>query len=309
MVDLKIKLPEDFLNEEERSGFTITSEMKEVWAVELDLLAQVQQICEKYGIRYFASGGTLLGTIRHDGFIPWDDDIDITMLREDYEKFCSHADEFLKPYELQFFGKTRGYLTGHAQLRNVNTTAVRKTSLKDNYKTIYNQGIFIDIFPLDAVPDDPETRRKFCKKLRAYKKFGNTVYRATEGYYPERADFKRKLVHNLWKLVPKKFSYRFFHGKFLKMCQKYNNTDTEFVSMLSFIPKNEKLWIKRENLSSPVSHKFEFMEMVIEENFDGVLKVQYGDYMTPVQGGCYHGEILFNTSVAYKDWLRDHNKK
>lgn len=308
MVNLSIQLPAHFLEEQELSGYTVPASMKEVWAVELDLLAQVQAICEKYHIQYFASGGTLLGAVRHNGFIPWDDDIDITMLRQDYEKFCSHYKELKKPYELQFFGKTDGYLTGHAQLRNTETTAVLKTSLSKDYATTYCQGIFIDIFPLDAVPDDEHERNKFVKKLEKYKKRCNRVYHATGGYLPEKATLKRKVLHVLCKAVSAKYSYQYFHKKFLNECMKYNHTKTKYVSMLSFMPTNEKLYIKRSNLEHAVLHPFEFMQMPIEKNYDEVLKVQYGDYQTPLKDGSYHGGIIFHTDKAYKTWLNEQSK-
>ena len=96
MVDLKIQLPEGFLKEEERDGFLVTSEVKELWAVLLDILMQIDAICKNNGIEYFLCGGTLLGAVRHKGFIPWDDDLDIMMKRNDYNRFCEIA-----PFALQ----------------------------------------------------------------------------------------------------------------------------------------------------------------------------------------------------------------
>ena len=81
MVELSIQLPEGFLKEETRCGYTISEEMKTLWAVQLDLTVQLFRICEKHGIRLYLSSGTILGAARHQGFIPWDDDIDLTMTR------------------------------------------------------------------------------------------------------------------------------------------------------------------------------------------------------------------------------------
>ena len=153
MVDLNIKLPDDFLEEEIRCGYTVTRKMKKVWAVELDLLNELLRVCNKYNIKIFASGGTMLGAVRHKGFIPWDDDIDMGMLRKDYDKLCKIANkEFQYPYFFQTNYTDPGTLRGHAQLRNSNTTSFLQN---EGSEYSFNQGIFIDIFPMDFLLQNP----------------------------------------------------------------------------------------------------------------------------------------------------------
>jgi len=287
MVPLNITIPEDFIKEEERCGYVISSKMKEVWAVEMDLLKQLQDVCSELNINYYACGGTLLGAVRHKGFIPWDDDIDVTMLRSDFEKLCKAYKKFRKPYVLQMFGNTEGYFTGHAQLRNTMTTGVLSNYSDVKCKVPYNQGIFIDIFPLDALPDDLNERSVLINNVKKYKKSAKTIYSSTEGFIKEKATFKRKVAHVIWKIFPPLFSYRRSYRKFIETCKKYNEQETEYVTMLSFMPENEKLWIKRENLKKSMVVPFEFMSIQIEEKYDEVLKLQYGEYMTPVKGGCF----------------------
>ena len=106
---MKLEIADSFYKEEERCGYVVSAHMKKVWAVELDLLYQLQQVCEKYGIKYYGSAGTILGAERHKGMIPWDDDIDIMMMRDQYDLLCSHADEFEEPYFLQTFDTDEGY--------------------------------------------------------------------------------------------------------------------------------------------------------------------------------------------------------
>ena len=157
MVDLKFPPPKDFLNEENRDGYVVSAEMKSVWAVELDLAQELLRVCRKHNLKIFADFGTLLGAVRHKGFIPWDDDMDFSMFREDYEKLCSIApDEFKQPYFFQYSNSGKEFVNGHAKLRNSLTTGIVKNELGRNLG--YNQGIFIDIFPLDNVSNNGAIR-------------------------------------------------------------------------------------------------------------------------------------------------------
>ena len=153
MTNLNLKFPEHFFEPEVRDGYEVSCEMKYIWAVELDLLNQLLTVCQKYNIKLYAAGGTMLGAVRHKGMIPWDDDIDMMMFRSDYDRLCEIAsEEFKEPYFFQTNETDPGSYRGHAQLRNSKTTGILKHEL--DQKREINQGIFIDIFPLDNVPDD-----------------------------------------------------------------------------------------------------------------------------------------------------------
>ena len=152
MVDLNIELPKGFLEEEVRCGYTVTRKMKEVWAVELDLLKEFKRVCNKYDLKYCADGGTLLGAIRHQGFIPWDDDLDIAMLRKDFEKLNEVAPaEFKKPYFWQTEETDKGSARGHAQLRNSDTTGIIKNEYEHQRNNNFNQGKAMSQFMDKAV--------------------------------------------------------------------------------------------------------------------------------------------------------------
>lgn len=93
----------DFFTEEYKCGFKVDVLRKKVWAIEIDLLLEFDRVCKMHGLRYFLAFGSLLGAIRHQGFIPWDDDMDVVMPRDDYQKLWMYADDFKEPY---FFSDT-----------------------------------------------------------------------------------------------------------------------------------------------------------------------------------------------------------
>ena len=151
--------PDDFLKEETRCEFHIDEKQKRVWMVVLDLVMEYIRVCEKYGLKYSAAFGTLLGAIRHNGFIPWDDDIDICMPRDDFEKFLQLSDDFKDPYFLQTPYTDEGYYYSHAKLRNSQTTGF--SDIRGCFG--FNSGLWIDIVPIDYVdPKDVEAHLPPC---------------------------------------------------------------------------------------------------------------------------------------------------
>ena len=98
------------LEEEIRDGYKVSADMKKLWSVQMEILDQIDQICERHNITYYADGGTLLGAVRHKGFIPWDDDLDICMFKDELDKFIKYAKEELKdPYFLQTWETEEGF--------------------------------------------------------------------------------------------------------------------------------------------------------------------------------------------------------
>ena len=135
----------EFLEPEVRSGFLVTAGQKKVWAVELDLLRELHEVCERHGLTYYLIFGSLLGAMRHGGFIPWDDDMDVCLPRGDYERLLELGGEFRHPYFLQTPTTDPGFFFSHAKLRNSETSALDYPFLHQGF----NMGIFIDVLPLD----------------------------------------------------------------------------------------------------------------------------------------------------------------
>lgn len=306
MINLKIELPKGFLDEETRNGYKVTREMKKVWAVELDLLAEFQRVCKKHNIKYIASGGTMLGAVRHKGYIPWDDDIDLMMLREEYEKLCKIAQsEFIHPYFFQTNKSDLGFFKGFARLRNSETTAI--FDYERDSKFSINQGIFIDIFPMDNIVEDKKLLKiqsnnvkTLSKKVSSYSYFNYRCYRNNS--------FKNKILHLLLPLIktPSFWLLRpdLIQEQFDKECQRYNNIKTKYVGLLSFQFDNRVHDIEREDMNHLIESDFEFLKIPNIANYDKALHWKFGDYMTPVKVPSYHQGIFYDADHSYKDYLK-----
>lgn len=313
MVSLKINLPENFLDEEIRCEYMITSKMKKIWAVELDLLAEFDRVCKKNNIKYCADGGTLLGAVRHKGFIPWDNDIDVAMLRTEYEKLCLIAPkEFKEPYFFQTNETDPGTARGHAQLRNSQTTGILTFEMKMGCK--FNQGIFMDIFPFDAVPEDREELKRFYNKVRLKKKRLQSVLWNYKYFYPHiRKDAngkinwgeecRRFLRHVQYKIT--KPDYEFYYKDFEIECQKYNAIENlPMVADFCMPIGMDRIQRYRKDFEDLIEIDFEFLKIPVFRQYDRNLRRLYGEnYMIPINQETEHGGIIFDTEKEYTEYL------
>lgn len=305
-MNIKLQLPEGFLDEEVRNDYTISHEMKKVWAVELDLFAEFDRVCKKNGIRYCACGGTMLGAIRHKGFIPWDDDIDVMMLRKDYDKLCAVAErEFLYPYFFQTEYTDRGTLRRHAQLRNSETTGILQNEFPQHYK--FNQGIFLDIFPLDNVVEN-----SFLYMLQKYQcRFLLYVSKRASFYstrYVESQNRYKRIVKGwIYKKMYNSMSHIALvsYKKYEQCLAQYNNRKTKEISQLywDFQP-----YVHRDlkDFQPLIYYDFEFLKIPVASNYEHALSKRFGNWQEFVKGGSLHGGVIFDTEKSYKDYFK-HN--
>lgn len=305
MVELRIQLPKDFLEEEERCGYLVTAQMKKVWAVELDLLHEFQRVANKYDIKYIANNGTMLGAVRHKGFIPWDDDIDIMLMRNEYDRLCDIAvKEFKYPYFFQTERTDPGSMRCHAQLRNSETTAILMNEKSGRFK--FNQGIFIDIFPLDAVPDNEDDWERECKIAQHYYDRMCMFANVSSLYLPDASVPKhwiKSIMHYCGGALFAKCA-RYYYNKYEVECQKYNHVKTKKLSLLCWGYKYKKLHRLRIDHEETVMMDFEFMQVPVCKNYDHALTEVFGDWHKFVKGGSIHEGIIFDTDKSYIDYLK-----
>lgn len=246
-------------------------ELKRLQETQMELIAEVDRICKKCNIQYNMVGGTMLGAIRHKGYIPWDDDADIGFLREEYEKFREACKTELnhEKFYIQDLRDTKGYRWGYGKLRRRGTEFIRL----NQEKMPYGMGISIDLMPFDNVPDGAVARRWHFLRCYIYRKFfWSHIGKDTAEHWYQRLCFR------LMDLVPMEFLVKSF-SQFIEQSQKYGRT--KLVRILTFpTPKGEGIFgYERRWYEDLAIYPFGKMQLPGAADYDGYLKVKYGRYM------------------------------
>lgn len=242
--------------------------IEEAKKLELDILDFIDSFCKEHGINYCINYGTLIGAIRHKGFIPWDDDIDLSMTRENYEKFIQLFSEKQSRYKLLSLETDDQYFNNFIKIVDPTTKIIDTRNTKT-----YDSGVFIDIFPMDTFNDTKVV--DICYKLESFKllsfsKHKNIVY----------GDSKLKdLIRTLFWLLLRPISPRFFAHQIEKQIQKYKVKDGKYIA---FIPSKlkEKEVFTKETFEDLIEVPFEHRTLSAPKQYDVILKQYYGDYMT-----------------------------
>ena len=243
----------------------------EVQTLLLDLMKIVHNFMEENHLSYYLLGGSALGAIRHDGFIPWDDDIDIGMKRDDYEKFLEVSNQFDKNYEIINFKNEKNCDYGLTRIY-INNTFIDNPAI---LKTKLDKRLYFDVFPLDNVPDDNKTLKVFEKKIVKKKRLIQLIdFRKYTNSKPKL--LMKKIIS--WSLRP--FRQRILHS-FDSLMKLYRACDTLHICSLCSQYSFKKQVMLKTVYGVPSLHKFEDTELYIPENIHSYLKTLFGeDYMT-----------------------------
>lgn len=251
-----------------------TEEFRKMQLLQLDMLAELDRICRKHNIKYSIFCGTLLGAVRHKGYIPWDDDADVAMLRSEYEKFKKVINE-LNPEICYFqdYETDLDYRWGYGKLRRTGTTYIRAG--QEHLKC--KNGVFIDIFPLDDIPKIIPLQ--VLQDLKYY--ILRKILWSEVGKYCNEG--MKKICYRFLSHIPTKYVFK----QIEKKCMKKNNS-TRCVRTLLF-PAFGKLYIKnpiskrygmpKEWFLDLVEYEFEGIKLFGTRKYDEILKYIYDDYM------------------------------
>ncbi len=287
-------LPEDFFRAETICEFRVDETMKKVWAIELDLLYEFDRVCRAHGLRYFLIFGSLLGAVRHHGFIPWDDDMDVIMPRDDYEKFLTLGSEFKAPYFLQTIRTDPGFYYAHAKLRNSNTAAIDYPFVFQGF----NLGCFIDVLPLDNF--DPENGGETFSEINRLILENSVAMRLT---HPRLSERDRERVSRHSGIDPMEAFERID-----TLSKKSNENYTGYVSILAATTYGMKKDVfPAECFAECIPCDYHGIRTFIPKGYDTVLSTTYGDYrqLPPVEKrGAWHGNLVFYPDIPYDEALK-----
>ena len=247
-------------------------ELNKLHQVEFEILEEIIRICKENKITYFAHCGTILGAVRHRGIIPWDDDIDVAMLRDDYDRFLETASKALKPeFFLQHFSTDSNTSVYFIKIRKNGTVF-----MEQGFKHVQtHNGIFVDVFPFDYVPEDERKLKQYklktkllleCYKYKVY--WTAPMYKGFKLKYLL-GNIARVVLHIL--LLP--VNRRVLYDKLDREMRKYNHTGTKWVTskLISHVSVEDIIPVRR--------CKFDSIEIDIPNNSEKLLTCLYGDYM------------------------------
>lgn len=295
-------LDESFYQEEIRSDFLVTERRKRIWARELQMLEVFDEVCQKHHITYYAYYGTLLGAVRHQGFIPWDDDIDVIMFRDEYERFQSLApSEFKEPYFYQN-AYTDSVIFPSSKIRDDRTTAI--SPLFRHLRGCYHQGMFLDIFPFDSVFDGTDPQMENITRIREELWYG--ISNPEDMLEILEKGGKMYLGHDYLMDYMRKDTREKF-----QIYEAFNLSSFGKSENVNYIPYETRMEygyksVKKEWFRDIVYLPFEHMFLPVPAEYDKILTQCYGNYHEPVQGTSVHKDVIIDPDIPYEEYLENY---
>jgi lipopolysaccharide cholinephosphotransferase len=289
-----------FLEPETRCGHYVNAETKACWKAMLDMVEELDRICRKYDIKYFLIAGSLLGAIRHKGFIPWDDDVDIALFRHDYDRL-----EKILPKELpsNMFMQTMltdsGYETAHMKIRLAGTAAILRGAIQSHRR--YNMGLFVDVFALDGVPRTNLGKKILTKIGEKWREFVS-CHTAWTKQKCRRWKLKKLFYDIIWGIFGTRIIYLLREWCFARVKIR---PDGDCVQAPCEWGYDQRYRYPVALLQNVIDMPFEYLTLKVPEKYNEVLTQTYGNWHEIVKGGSAHTIVAMSLSESYKNILVD----
>ena len=292
-----MEIAKSFLEPEVRDGFYVPSEVKQAWAAEMKVLQEIDRICRKHNIAYFADWGTLLGAVRHGGFIPWDDDLDITMTRPDYERFLQVAKAEMKEgFSLFTYETHPNFWSFMARFVAKKRICFEEDHLNEFYGFPYIVGI--DIFVMDYVSTDDTQNKERAQLARYVIESADIIFEGNLNSHEIST-----ILDKLEVILSVKFynrtdlhalrvqMYRIAETLFAKFSPEESKELTRM--MPNELYKDRKLRLSKEYYNQQIWLPFENIQIPVPSGYDEMLRKRYGNYMQLVRNAGGHDYPFF----------------
>ena len=298
---IKYRFTDEYFRDEERCGFMVSECMKRYWAASLHSLEIFDDICKRHGLKYWAACGTMLGTIRHKGFIPWDDDLDIGMLRDDFNEFLMIAPNELPPeYSVSFRDDPpRHSYNGVAVVNSLRAVSFDEKVLNEYYYCPFPVGL--DVYPYDYVPDDRNKRDiwrgDYLRILLAFKYLDEGS--VADG---DACNALRELGFDTAHAWENKDAVR---DRLLEMAENIAGRNDprcgSYVNRLIFLAMhNSYPPLKKEWYEDIIELPFETGTIPAVRNIEDAVLTTFGaNWITPVHGTMSHNYPLYRRDIRY----------
>lgn len=288
-----LEFNDSFFQGETIDGFYVESEMKRAWAAQMEVLMEIERICNKYNIQYYAAAGTMLGAVRHKGFIPWDDDLDISMKRADYQRFMKVAPKEI-PYQWHLYSPQldKGWKMPFMRLINNMGINISSKFLQQFHGCPY--GVGVDIFALDYLPSD-KTELEVLKILYEHTLYVKQIIEkgstelTEEEYQNKIEEFLLEVEETLrFKINRKENIVNQMLVRLEEMSMLYQEEESKQLGCICFMSPGDSKGVLKEWYQEAVLLPFENIMIPVPKGYDEVLRVSFGDYMIPVRGASAH---------------------
>lgn len=281
-----------YFEDEVRDGFYVDSMMKKAWASQLQVLEEIDEVCEKNHIEYFAEWGTLLGAIRHNGFIPWDDDFDIGMTRENYEKFREIGPKEL-PESYHFLGYEDDIYDMILRVLNDEKVRLDREFIDHYHGFPYVSGL--DIFILDYLPRNPEKREKHINLL-------NTIWSLATVIEDMNEDELQDALNIIETTCDTKFDDGIPIARQLfiladRICASVKPEDADEITQMYTYVCSNGIAFPKSYYEKTISVPFEHTSIRVPVSYDSILRAKYGDYMRLVRARGGHDYPFYQKQI------------